>query len=47
MGGEITVESELGRGSSFTIRIPAELQAPPRSAGPDTAAAPAPIAIAS
>jgi len=47
MGGEITVESELGRGSSFTIRIPAELQAPTRSAGPDTAAAPAPIAIAS
>jgi signal transduction histidine kinase len=31
MGGEITVESELGRGSCFTIRVPAALPVgPPR-----------------
>jgi signal transduction histidine kinase len=32
MGGEITVESEPGRGSCFTIRIPAMLPTNPRAA---------------
>ncbi|HYM02783.1 MAG TPA: ATP-binding protein [Stellaceae bacterium] len=43
MGGEITVESELGRGSTFTIQVPAMLQAPQRPAEPEAL----PIAIAS
>jgi hypothetical protein len=28
IGGDISVESELGKGSNFTMRIPARLQAP-------------------
>jgi signal transduction histidine kinase len=40
MGGEITVESDLGRGSSFTIRVPAVISPPPRLASVDGAAAP-------
>ncbi len=33
MGGEITVESEVGKGSTFTVRIPLQLQDTEKEAG--------------
>jgi CheY-like chemotaxis protein len=36
MGGEISAESEWGKGTTFTIRLPAELPAPTPQATPDT-----------
>ena len=33
MGGDITVESEVGRGSTFTIRLPRIVDAPKETAG--------------
>lgn len=35
MGGEIAVESDLGHGSRFTIRIPATLSQPRATTAPE------------
>jgi hypothetical protein len=41
MGGDVTVSSESGHGSTFTVRLPAETQTPDDAALPSEAAGPA------
>ena len=37
MGGDITVESEVGRGSTFTIRLPRIVETPKEAVGANPA----------
>jgi signal transduction histidine kinase/ActR/RegA family two-component response regulator len=47
MGGSLAVESEAGRGTTFTIRLPADVRDRPPDEPPAAAAAPAPASTAS